>query len=193
MTQIVLIRPGATEFNEQGRVTGTLDIPLSETGAGEVARASEQLRELGLNALYCSPGVSARQTADAIGQILGIKSKILPNMQNLNHGLWQGMLIDDIRRKHPKVFRQWQEMPESIRPPEGEMIEEARSRIQTTLRKLLKKQKQTRIGLVVPEPLATLVRSCLDLTPPRDMLTADGEHCTWESLEVEPTALALNG
>ena len=30
MVRIVLIRPGSTDFDEQGRITGTLDIPLNE-------------------------------------------------------------------------------------------------------------------------------------------------------------------
>ena len=32
MLQIVLIRPGTTDFDEQGRIQGTLDIPLNERG-----------------------------------------------------------------------------------------------------------------------------------------------------------------
>ena len=35
MTQVVLIRPGATVYDEQNRVQGILDIPLSERGRAE--------------------------------------------------------------------------------------------------------------------------------------------------------------
>ena len=37
------------------------------------------------------------------------------------------MLIDDVKRKQPKVYRQWQEQPEIICPPEGEMLSEAQA------------------------------------------------------------------
>ena len=37
MVQIVLIRPGSTDYDEQGRIQGTLDIPLNEQGTREVA------------------------------------------------------------------------------------------------------------------------------------------------------------
>ena len=43
------------------------------------------------------------------------------------------MEIDEIRRKHPKVFRQWQEQPEIICPPEGEMLCDARERVKAGL------------------------------------------------------------
>ena len=37
MTQVVLIRPGATVYDEQNRVQGVLDVPLSDRGWSEVA------------------------------------------------------------------------------------------------------------------------------------------------------------
>jgi len=43
MTQVVLIRPGATVYDEQNRVQGALDLPLSERGWAEVAELAEKL------------------------------------------------------------------------------------------------------------------------------------------------------
>ena len=54
-------------------------------------------------------------------------------MQNLNLGLWQGMQVSEVRYKQPKVYRQWQEQPENVCPPEGEMIEQAEQRIRTAM------------------------------------------------------------
>ena len=63
MVQIVLIRPGSTDYDEQGRIQGTLDIPLSEQGTDEVERVIEEIRKLGIEAIYCCPCQSACQTA----------------------------------------------------------------------------------------------------------------------------------
>ena len=54
-------------------------------------------------------------------------------MQNLNQGLWQGMLVEDVRHKQPKVYRQWQEQPENVCPPEGEMLEQADERVRAAM------------------------------------------------------------
>ena len=43
MTQVVLIRPGATVYDEQNRVQGILDVPLSDRGRAEVAQLAETL------------------------------------------------------------------------------------------------------------------------------------------------------
>ncbi len=42
MLTVILIRPGSTDFDEQGRIQGTLDVPLNEQGAAEVGRLAEE-------------------------------------------------------------------------------------------------------------------------------------------------------
>ncbi len=59
MTQVVLIRPGATAYDEQNRVQGILDIPLSDRGRAEVVQLAEKISgallgdQPGCSALYC--------------------------------------------------------------------------------------------------------------------------------------------
>ena len=76
MVQVILIRPGATLYDEQNRVQGVLDIPLSDRGRAEVARLAESLAaaqgDAPLSALYCGPGESVIQTAEIVGKALGL-------------------------------------------------------------------------------------------------------------------------
>ena len=66
---------------------------------------------------------------------------VLDDLRNLDHGLWQGMLIDDVKAKQPKVYRQWQEHPETVCPPDGESIQMVQERLHRALNKIAKKQK----------------------------------------------------
>src|SRR3972149_4211222 len=157
MLQIVLIRPGSTDYDDQQRIQGTLDIPLNEKGNGEVARVIEELRGKPIEVVYTAPCQSAEQTAETIAEQFGVKCKRLERMQNLDQGLWQGMLVEDVRMKQPKVYRQWQEQPEIVCPPEGEMLSEAQERVRGTINKLVKRHREGVIGLVAPEPLASIV------------------------------------
>lgn len=161
MVQFVLIRPGMSEFDEQGRIQGTLDIPLTEQGQREVQQSIADLKPLGLSMLYSSPCEAAWQTASALAEGLGIKARKLDAMENLDFGLWQGLRLEEVKRKQPKVFRQWQEHPEMICPPEGETYGDCRDRVETSLAKLLKKHRSGTIGLVAPEPLAGIVHRLL--------------------------------
>ena len=113
MSQIVLIRPGSTEFDEQQRIQGTLDLPLSVRGQQQVARIVQELAEVAIDVIYSSPCEPARSTAAALGSSRGVSVKEIETLHNVNHGLWQGLKTDEIRRKHPKVFKQWQESPEA--------------------------------------------------------------------------------
>jgi broad specificity phosphatase PhoE len=158
MLQIALIRPGTTDYDVEGRIQGTLDIPLNEQGLADAAQIAEQLRDKGLELLYAPTSEPARHTAEIVGSTLGIKVKKLNKMHNLNHGLWQGMLVDDVQHKQPKVYRQWLEQPENVCPPEGEMLAEAEERVRAVMTKLLKKHKEGAIGVCIPEPLLSLVR-----------------------------------
>lgn len=158
MLQIALIRPGTTDYDVEGRIQGTLEIPLNEQGLADAAQITEQLRDKGVEVLYAPTSEPARHTAEIVGEALGIKVKKLNKMQNLNHGLWQGMPVDEVQHKQPKVYRQWLEQPENVCPPEGEMLGEAEERVRAAMTKLLKKHKEGFIGVCVPEPLLSLVR-----------------------------------
>ena len=74
----LLIRPGATEYDQQGRVQGTLDIPLCEDGRQQVETMIEELREQPIAAIYTSPAVG-RANGRALGEAFDVKVKTLDN------------------------------------------------------------------------------------------------------------------
>jgi broad specificity phosphatase PhoE len=161
MSRVLLIRPGATAFDEEHRVQGVLDLPLSERGRVEAAMLADELAGVDLAGLYHGPGENVVHTAEAVGRATGLRPRRLDDLRNLDQGLWQGLLLDELRRRNPKVFRQWQEDPETICPPEGETIEDAEARLRPVLRALVRRHRQETIGLVVPEPCATVVANLL--------------------------------
>jgi broad specificity phosphatase PhoE len=189
MTQVVLIRPGATVYDEQNRVQGVLDIPLSDRGRAEVAELAASLPAaldgLALSALYCGPGESVVRTAEAVGKALGLRPKRLDDLRNLDQGLWQGLQIDEIKRRNLRVFRQWLDDPVTVCPPMGETVEDAMDRIRGALKPLFKRHQGEAIGLVVGEPLAQLI-ACQLRRDPRVQLDDDVPTAGVERIEVPP-------
>ncbi len=186
MLRIVLIRPGSTDYDVQQRIQGSLDIPLNEQGTAEAVQTAEQLRDKEIETLYAPASQPAMQTAEIVAKALGIKLKKIERLQNFNQGLWQGMLVEGVRHKQPKVYRQWQEQPENVCPPEGEMLSAADDRVRAAVVKLLKRHKQGVIGLVVPEPLLSLVRRFISHGELGDLWKAPNGHGRFEVLEVAP-------
>ena len=185
MVRIVLVRPGSTDFDEQGRIKGTLDIPLSHQGACQVERIVAELRDMQLGHIYTSPGTAAEKTAAAIAAGHRLKVKRLDDLQNLDHGLWQGKLVDELRTGQPRLYRQLQDHPETVCPPQGEPVGEALERVRQVLAKLLKKHRSGALALVVPEPLASLVRSTLQHSDLGDLWKAECECGGWQAIEFE--------
>jgi broad specificity phosphatase PhoE len=189
MVQIVLIRPGSTDYDVQERITGSLDIPLNEQGLAEVAATVEQLRDKGIEVI-CSPlSQPSLQTAEVIAKTLQIKLKKVERLENLNQGLWQGMLVEDVRHKQPKVYRQWQEQPENVCPPQGEMLGQADERVRNAIVKLLKRRKEKVIGLVLPEPLLSLARRFVTHGVLGDLWKAPNGHGRVEVLDADPEGM----
>ena len=186
MLRIILIRPGATEFDEQGRIQGTLDIPLSPTGQKQTSEVVEAVQREPIDTIYSSPCQSAKQTAEALAAIVGAKSKTLEELHNIDHGLWQGMLVSDVKSKQPRVYRQWQDNPETVCPPQGEALLAAKARVAAVLRKMIKKHKLTGvIAIVASEPLATVIRHVL-CQDQLSELWKSGLGCgKWEAIEVD--------
>ena len=189
MPEVVLIRAGSTEFDDQNRIQGRLDLPLSPRGERDVERLVERLRDVSLEVLYTAPSDPARATALVIGARFDIPVKELPNLQNLDQGLWQGLCVDEIKRKHPKVYKQWRDSPEMVCPPEGETVSEALTRIRKVLQKPLKRK--DRFGIVASEPLASLIRCLVAGGKPEmpTMLSVCADNSPVEVLHVARDAL----
>jgi broad specificity phosphatase PhoE len=187
MLTILLIRSGITEFDSQGRIQGTLDVPLCEEGRRQAEATAEDLaaRSTPIDALYAGPCLSAQQTAEVVGEKLDLKPKTLKKLHNLDQGLWQGLLFDEVKSKQPRVYRQWQDRPDTVCPPGGETLHQAGERLKLSLAKLTKKHKSGTIALVLSQPLASVLRSMLhDGQPPCLCHSATAGKPLWEPIEL---------
>ena len=154
---LIVIRAGATDYDLQERIRGTLDMPLSAEGAAAATRAGERLANDPPTAIYASADETAEETARIIASACGVRPRQLTNLGNVEMGLWQGRLVDEIRDTQPRLHRQWQDNPWSVSAPEGELLEEACERVEAALEKIFKRHPTGSIAVVVPRPLDAIV------------------------------------
>ncbi len=183
MFRIVLVRPGATDFDDQGRMKGCLDMPLSDSGRAQVERVAGELAGVQISGIYSAPCQSARDTANRLASGRATRVKIVNCFRNIDHGLWHGKLIDEVRRNQPRLYRQGQDAPGSVCPPGGETIQDAKDRVLKAVKKVMKRSASGVIALVIPDPLASVVQSMLEGEEMRDLWKAETDAAKWELIE----------
>ncbi|TWT54142.1 Phosphoserine phosphatase 1 [Rubripirellula amarantea] len=180
---VLLIRPGCTEFDEQRRIKGSLDMPLSEAGHRQVESMTGMISDFRPKIIYTAPCESAVQTAERLAKVGRSKVKIVDALRNVDHGLWHGKLIEELKRNNPKLYRRGQESPDDICPPGGESFLDARLRIEKAVRKLLKKSGGQLVAIVVPDPLAQIVQNLLSGEDMFDLWQAETDSGRWDLIE----------
>ena len=186
MFSLLLIRPGTTDYDEQGRIKGRLSIPLNDAGRGQMENVVAELAGRQVDAIYAAPCQAAQETATALSTALGVRQKSTDVLQNPDAGLWQGRLIDEIRIKNPKTYRRWQERPETMCPPEGEMLADVQQRLNEFMERLGKKTKPgSTVAIVVAEPLASILCALLKQEELGDLWRAETQSGGWEQIHVD--------
>lgn len=166
---LIVIRSAATDYERQGRVRGSLDIPPCAEGLAEVTALAERLTTANPDAIYTAPTACGIQSGRILSNRCGIQPKRVDLLTNLDLGLWQGKLVSEIRQLQPRLYRQWQDDPWSVAPPEGELLEDARGRVEEALERLFKRHPAGRVAVVVPTPLDAVVRWLVAGTPLGDL------------------------
>lgn len=101
---LFLARHGETDYNRHRRFQGHLPVPLNARGreqAGELARAAAGE---GFGALWCSPLARARETADIVGERVGLEPREDARLAETDAGEWTDRTFEEVQRSDPEGF-----------------------------------------------------------------------------------------
>jgi broad specificity phosphatase PhoE len=127
---ILLARHGETEDNAPpARVIGRRDPPLSERGREQARTLARTVEPEGVRALYTSDLRRARETAEIVGETLGLQARVEPRLAESDRGRWEGRLIREIEREEPEAWRAWRRAGSDFRFPGGESLGEHMQRV----------------------------------------------------------------
>lgn len=106
------------------------DPPLSAIGREQARAVARRLLPEPLTAVYSSPMQRARQTADAIAQLHGLPTRLLPGLTEYDWGLICGRKEEGETGLAMKgIFERWWAGDLDARPPDGESAREAEARV----------------------------------------------------------------
>lgn len=127
--RILLARHGETPWNAEGRYQGQIDIPLSPVGEAQARALGERLRGVPITRAVASPLSRARRTAElALGEDRAGMLALDPDIQEIAHGEWEGLLAAEIAEKDPARLRAWREEPDTVLMPGGESLRQVLER-----------------------------------------------------------------
>lgn len=99
---VALVRHGQTDWNRDGLLQGTSDIPLNATGLEQAHEAARRLAGSGWNVVVSSPLARASQTAEILAEELGIRvAATYPELAERDYGELEGTSSADAIRRWP--------------------------------------------------------------------------------------------
>lgn len=128
MTRVIwFLRHGETDWNAEGRLQGSRDIPLNDVGRVQAEEAAAILaRHAGpIDNLrfVSSPQSRAIETMELARLRLGLHARgyrIEPRLAELRFGQWEGATWEELRRNWPDEVRARQRDLWRFVPPDGE-------------------------------------------------------------------------
>src|SRR5438477_6201616 len=107
VTTLLLVRHAETEDNVSMRLSGWTDTDLSERGESQIELLADHFnREHGhIDALYASPLIRARRTAEAIGALTGHAPILLDDLREMFFGELDGRPFEELREAYAHLLQ----------------------------------------------------------------------------------------
>jgi len=104
---ICLTRHGETDWNRLGILQGWLDVPINDRGREQAHTMAEHFAATGFSAVWSSPLVRARETAEIIAQRLSLPAPQSHfGMKERHFGAIQGIPKSELAELNPVLLEQ---------------------------------------------------------------------------------------
>jgi len=135
VTKLILVRHGATEWNQLGLIQGLSDVPLSATGLYQMERVAAHLDAVLPTSIVIVSSDLKRcaRSADLIGVRRQLEPSLYVALREVDFGGWTGHKIDELRAQ-PVEQKAWDEMTPDFVWKGGESFADAHNRADHCLR-----------------------------------------------------------
>lgn len=87
---LYFVRHGQTNWNVEGRVQGTSDTELNEVGMAQAEKLAQELKDVDIDLIICSPLKRARKTAEIINRSKNCEIIVDKNFIERDFGEFEG-------------------------------------------------------------------------------------------------------
>jgi broad specificity phosphatase PhoE len=191
-SSVYLARHGQTAFNKEGRFQGQQEVPLDDTGREQAAELAERAAVYGFAALWCSPLLRARETADIVAARIGLQPREDARFMETDAGDWTNRSFQDVIAETPELFASFANAEPDFAFPGGESFVAQEQRVAAALDDVEKGELPALVvchGMVIRAALSVRIGRWL----PEGQRVPNGALVPLEPSEEELAALGRGG
>jgi probable phosphoglycerate mutase len=131
---LLLARHGETDDNVPPlRFQGQRDTPLNDRGREQARELAERVAALDppIGSLWSSDLSRARETAEIVGERIGLEPRLDARLREGWRGEWEGFLFDEIAASDPERYAAWRNPDAEVgfQFPGGESLAQQQARV----------------------------------------------------------------
>ena len=139
MTELLIVRHGETDWNAELRFQGHADRSLNETGRAQARALADELADVEAEAIYSSDLARARETAEIVGERLGLPVIEVRELREIDVGNWEGLTSDEVAARFPDASGGWRQ---------GETYDDLAARVLPALERIARAHPAGRVVVV---------------------------------------------
>ncbi len=139
MKRCYLVRHAQTVWNDENRIQGHSDVPLSPLGVKQAERLGVCFASRPVKGLFTSALQRSQRTAQAIadGNGHGVSPVVERDLAEIHLGDWEGLTPDEVDARFQRAYQQWRTRPSSVVIPGGEPLEAFRDRVRRAMERVM--------------------------------------------------------
>lgn len=185
MTKIILVRQGQTDWSNIDRIQGEVDVPLNSQGMQQARDLASTLASEKIKAIFSSQLSRSYTTAEEIARPHNLKVKKLKELNELNQGLWQGLLLSEVKKRYKKQYNLWMQDPTLVQPPKGENLKDAYDRAIGTVQRIIDKYPGDTVCIVSHEIISGLIKAHYNHLDIKELWKFSLKKAQQEVIEIE--------
>ena len=149
MVRFLIIRHGYSKSNKEKKFTGQMDVGLDTVGFIQAEDTGQYVSEkYHIDKIYSSDLCRAYETAIPLAKRVNLPIITRTDLREADVGIWQGMLIEDVRKKYPEEFEKYRVNPGETPFPGGESYGDLMVRAEKALREIAMENEGKTVAIV---------------------------------------------
>lgn len=177
--KLFFIRHGQTDWNLYGKIQGSHDIELNDTGIIQAEELSKKVLELNykFSKIYSSPQKRAVKTAEILSRVTNMDYMPMEGLEEINLGEWEGLSWKEVKEKYPTEYEEWYMNRRYAKPPKGESYQDVLERVLTAMHKIIDENSHD-VAIVTHSAVIMCLQCYITNTPFDEMMKFKTDNST---------------